>query len=72
MGDNCLISSSCRVSPMSPSREIELKLEVPARNLPRLTAGSLLEIMIMRAEQKLKGPYRMSLVSVLHDWPRGG
>jgi hypothetical protein len=24
----------------------------------------------MRAQQKLKGPYRMSLVAVLHDWPR--
>src|SRR5215208_5783360 len=28
------------------------------------------EIVTMRAEQKLKGSYRMSLVAVLRDWPR--
>jgi hypothetical protein len=28
------------------------------------------EIVAVRPEQKLKGPYRMSLVAVLYDWPR--
>src|SRR3954451_17915084 len=28
------------------------------------------QIMTMRAEQKLKGPYRMSLAAILHDCPR--
>src|SRR4051812_34476559 len=29
-----------------------------------------IKIVTMRAEQKLKGPYRMSLAAVLHGWPR--
>ena len=50
---------------MSPPREIELKLEVPARNLPRLTAGSLLKGVTTSATEPAR------LVSVYYDTKKG-
>jgi inorganic triphosphatase YgiF len=50
---------------MSPSREIELKLEVPAQNLPRLSAGSLLKGVTTSAIKPAR------LVSVYYDTKKG-
>lgn len=58
MGDNCLVVACF---PMSPPREIELKLEVPARDLPRLIASPLLKCATTPATKAA------SLVSVYYD-----
>jgi triphosphatase len=50
---------------MSPSREIELKLEVSAQNLRRLSAGSLLKGVTTSAIKPAR------LVSVYYDTKKG-
>jgi triphosphatase len=54
-------ASRHRVIPMSPPREIELKLDVPTRSLPRLTGSTLLNGAAMSARKPA------SLVSTYFD-----
>src|SRR5215471_16571015 len=55
------LNTNFRVSPMSPAREVELKLEVPAHSLYRLGRSSLLQA----ARKKSSKP--ATLVSVYFD-----